>query len=98
MALVSCFLAFGSIEPSLANYLKAEFGYSQSVAALVFCLPTVAYPIAAVLLNKLSRFVVRKALLMIGMWLITLAALLIGPVDWLQLSPHLLLEASQRPE
>ena len=82
-ALIFCFMAYGSIEPVFSLYLSSQFGLSDSAIAAIFCVPTLAYPIAAICVNLLSRKLQRKVLLMIAIMMVSIGMVLDAACSWI---------------
>lgn len=88
--LVACaFGSLGSLEPLLGNFLKKEFDIDPSVAALIFIIPTVAYPLTVFLSNKYFSWVESKKKMSIGLLIIGISLHIVGPASFTTLPPTL---------
>ena len=81
--LVACaFGSLGSLEPLLGNFLDKEFGIDPSMTALVFIIPTVAYPLTVFVSNKFLGHVAYKTKMSSGLFIIGLSLMIVGPAGF----------------
>lgn len=83
------FGSLGAIEPTLGNFLNQKFDIDPSMTALVFIIPTLAYPISVYASNKYFGHVRSSAKMSFGLVLIALSMFLVGPVTISGISPTL---------
>jgi len=67
--------------PTLAVHLK-KFGYSTVYIGLSFAIPTFCYALSSTFVFKLTECMRKRTVIYLGLFLMSLALLLIGPSTW----------------